>query len=480
MSTRGSSTASFDLRSERGIVDLLAVIRMSLLGTEEKRFLRDLVLAYTQSKGDKGIYDELTERIQQYNLSLELLQNPMGEQKNTASVEVAELAPPTESIEPVRLRSGFSSGRTVPTFTAHVVKEVHKEAVPTVPTAPLRATDVSSVATTPVPVVSSPRTVVEEAVSNPVPLAQSSQSVTTPVSGEGNVYLVRIQEIKSDINQKIGNPVNLVDIDNHVGREYMAALLDAMKAISNGGSPDDAMSRLESAYHAALRLIGSDTNTINRVIPVVPSSQSVSTQIIKPIMPQTPSVPVEEAASIPSVPPAKAVENIAAVLPVPSLNTQTANTPEQVPVPVPTTAVNLEVHSVAEAKPLRNITELPLANEVQTAPAGTDPLFTKEIDDGLDQLLSEWPLFSKSGLFGRGPSRRQHPLFVQLANMPIPLILTGRFEGATPQVMQSISDYMNGWRYEQGLIYDNDESFEHFLRRVIRHIINWQRKKKQA
>jgi hypothetical protein len=103
-------------------------------------------------------------------------------------------------------------------------------------------------------------------------------------------------------------------------------------------------------------------------------------------------------------------------------------------------------------------------------------LFTKEVDEGLNQLLVEWPIFKKSGLFGTGPKGRQHPLFLKLSGLQIPLLLAGRFEGATQEIKQSITDYMNGWRYEQGIIYKQGENFEHYLRRVIRHIIDLQNK----
>jgi hypothetical protein len=39
---------------------------------------------------------------------------------------------------------------------------------------------------------------------------------------------------------------------------------------------------------------------------------------------------------------------------------------------------------------------------------------------------------------------------------------------------------MNGWRYEQGIVYEKDETFERYLRRVIRHIIDLQNKKRGA
>ena len=103
-----------------------------------------------------------------------------------------------------------------------------------------------------------------------------------------------------------------------------------------------------------------------------------------------------------------------------------------------------------------------------------------EVDAGLQQLLSEWSLFKKSGLFGTGPSGREHPLFLKLAPLQLPLLLAGRFEGSTQDIKQSITDYMNGWRYEQGIVYEKNETFEQYLRRVIRHIIDLQNKKRGA
>ena len=66
------------------------------------------------------------------------------------------------------------------------------------------------------------------------------------------------------------------------------------------------------------------------------------------------------------------------------------------------------------------------------------------------------------------------PCLKKLAPLQIPLLLAGRFEGATQEIKQSITDYMNGWRYEQGIVYESGETFEHYLRRVIRHILDLQ------
>ena len=89
-------------------------------------------------------------------------------------------------------------------------------------------------------------------------------------------------------------------------------------------------------------------------------------------------------------------------------------------------------------------------------------------------------MFKKSGLLGTGPKGIEHPLYKKIKDLQIPLLLAGRFDDATKEITQSITDYMNGWRYEQGIIYKQGETFEHYLRRVIRHIIDLQKKKTRS
>jgi hypothetical protein len=138
------------------------------------------------------------------------------------------------------------------------------------------------------------------------------------------------------------------------------------------------------------------------------------------------------------------------------------------------------VQPVAAAAPLMTPQDLPSAAEVKERSGITDPLMDPDVDAGLDQLLSEWALFKKSGIFGTGTKGRQHPLFIKMATLQVPLILSGRFEGATTEIRQSVTDYMNGWRYEQGIIHENEETFEHYLRRVIRHIIDLQTRRRAS
>jgi hypothetical protein len=112
----------------------------------------------------------------------------------------------------------------------------------------------------------------------------------------------------------------------------------------------------------------------------------------------------------------------------------------------------------------------------ETSSVASDPLYTSQVDDGLNQLLTDWTLFKKSGLFGTGAKGMNHPLYLQIKDFQIPLLLAGRFEGATQEIKQSITDYMNGWRYEQGIVYNQGENFDHYLRRVILHILNLHKK----
>jgi hypothetical protein len=142
-----------------------------------------------------------------------------------------------------------------------------------------------------------------------------------------------------------------------------------------------------------------------------------------------------------------------------------------------------QMRSVAKDKLLQDLLRSNREKEIQlketqeqAAIAAMDPIMVPEVTAGLSQLLSEWSLFKSSGFFGTGPSGKEHPLYVTLAPLTLAVVISGRFEGATPLIKQNISDYMNGWRYEEGIVHEHTETFEHYLRRVVLHIIT---KKKQ-
>ncbi len=321
--------------------------------------------------------------------------------------------------------------------------------------------------------------------------------VTAP-SSSVDAALVRIRDIKAAVNQKVGNPVNLVDINNAVGREYMVAMLEAMKRVA-GNTPGDlgaAMARLETAYAAVEAAIAAHgTAAVSTPTPTAPMPEVAKVPVVAPVATPAPVV-AETPASAPTPPVAPEpvyVPPVAPVMPPPVVATPPPPAPAPAPeasryaamaaepVAVPPVQTGFRAASLADDPvALRTPQDLPDPASLASSSVSGDPLFTREVDAGLEQLLSEWVIFKKSGLFGTGPRGREHPLFKALASLSIPIILAGRYDGATPEIRQSITDYMNGWRYEQGIIYEQDETFEHYLRRVIHHIIDLQKRRRQA
>jgi hypothetical protein len=94
-------------------------------------------------------------------------------------------------------------------------------------------------------------------------------------------------------------------------------------------------------------------------------------------------------------------------------------------------------------------------------------LVSPRITQALHELLHEWNIFSSSGFLGMGPSGAEHPLYIRLAPLTMGEIITGRYEGADRKVNNIIHDYVNAWRHEQGIAYTPNETFEHYLRRVV-------------
>lgn len=379
--------------------------------------------------------------------------------------------------------------------------------------------------------------------SAPAPAAPQPENTNTSTQAES---LQRIKEIKSLVNEKVGNPVNLVDINNEVGREYMAALLDAMKKINSGSSAASAMQRLETAYSSVESALkdhdAAEKSAEAKVAPTptltptpetnVPASPQIKSEpAVSPAQSAAPSEPqkapssptfspisVEQTKSIeteqamdsrPIVPltqsepvgqktvpvqptPAPSAQPVAPEVksspeqPSSSWGPETDELPKPAAAPAPieskveqqqvATPTRYQSASLAESPTkLRTPADLPNASALETSSVAGDPLFTKQVDDGLNQLLSDWVLFKKSGLFGTGPKGMSHPLYLKIKDLQIPLLLAGRFEGATQEIKQSVTDYMNGWRYEQGIIYEQGETFDHYLRRVIRHILDLQK-----
>jgi hypothetical protein len=543
------SSLNFDFNSQAGVMSLLASIRTSNLSPADKNELRDLVFLYTNGGGDVSVRIALEQKLVTHKII------PTVSSGASAAVSLAP-AP----VLP------FGSSRPAPVFNPTVVQPAptpiatpaqatvvapQAPVVPLVAVAPAPVAAPVYVAPAPIPVVATPTAVAPQPapvpayvapvtpqpapvsipVAAPAPVAapvvapmpvapvvpvaaapvvpQAIPPVVPPqpapvISAAGVNYLDRIREIKVAVNSKVGNPVNLVDINNEVGREYMNALLDAMKRLSGGaaGGIDIAMQRLETAYKAVEVAVAAHNQAGGAAAFVsVPVPEPTPTPVPVEAAPVV-DIPVVQnytPAPIPTpIPPAPmAPEPIMPVVEIPVPPAPQASTeqtiisdeeaasgfaaplvegPSGFNAPAPT---SVPPPSLASEQKMRTPLDLPDPTSIASSATG-DPLKTREIDDGLEQLLSDWSLFKKSGLFGTGPRGREHPLFKKLSGLQIPLVLAGRFEGSTQEIKQSITDYMNGWRYEQGIIYEQGETFEHYLRRVIKQILDLQKKRKPA
>jgi hypothetical protein len=531
----GVAGVSFDLDSKEGVMQVLAAVRASDLDAAARNDLRDLVFLYSNGGKEPTVRRALEQKIQLHKLV------------PPPPKVTAQPLPPPPTIGKFRSAPTFSVPTPVvvekakepeASFAANPVwkrpEPVASEPVPEQTPTPTQ-TPVTVPTPEPVtPVVDVPPFVVPDPVVESTPVVPPPPPSPAPAAasapgGDNDIYLARIREIKALVNEKVGNPVNLVDINNEVGREYMAALLDAMKKLNGGTSAASAMKRLENAYAAVEETLKNRGNVAPVIEPLMPTSAPQQHPQMAPVIEE--EVPVDVSAPAravdvpvyantspvdlvpapePYIPPAPAPEPIKAPVftpPPPSEPLyQPPAPPEPVAYQVPITQVPPSAPKVTMVEPLGAPAPVPpkpldsqvsyfasLAdfnekpNPTQTAPkpaapmptttASGDPLFSAEVDDGLQQLLVEWSIFKKSGLFGTGPKGREHPLFKKMAPLQIPLLLAGRFEGATQEIKQSVTDYMNGWRYEQGIIYQQNEAFEHYLRRVIRHILDLQRGK---
>jgi hypothetical protein len=449
-----SGKTLFDLDTQAGITAVLLAVRTSELEAAQKNELRDLIFSYTNGGRDQTVKLSLEQKIAFYKLE-------------PSTVVVSKMQPP----EPKRELPTIGTYRSTPSFV--------------VPAAPV-------VAPAPSPVAAPEPEVVKikplfSAQPAPTPAQEESlppaDVVVPPVAmpkADQQQYLERIREIKSLVNEKVGNPVNLVDINNEVGREYMSALLDAMKRINSGMSADGAMQRLEAAYVAVeetLRSVAVEKPSAPSVTPIpttasAPEPMSVYASpepVVQRVPAYEPVVPPPQPQYQPVVQQPTPLEtHVEPVVSTPSYSMSVAPAQPTVHTPTPHTFSSLaDMVQQSHAQ-----SGLPVTPVAPTPLQSGDPLLSAEVEEGLSQLLSEWSIFKKSGIFGTGPKGREHPLYKKMAELQIPLLLAGRFEGATQEVRQSLTDYMNGWRYEQGLIYEKGETFEHYLRRVIRHILD--------
>ncbi len=390
-------------------------------------------------------------------------------------VEVTPVVEPLpESVAPQVATPDFSVVEPLP--SAEPVVPLPEPAV-----MPEATPDFTPATSAPEPVVVPPAAMVVEPAVVPEMPAPEPVSVPEEVpTVAGSDPSARIAEIKRDINARVGNPVNLIDAHNEVGREYMNALLDAMKKMAVGTGQqeiDRAMARLERAYTAVVSALETQASTVETVTEVEETAQETAASV---------GTPPEQATSGWA---SARTDSALAVESQTEVPLQTAETPtvsQEVPSVFPMESVGATaeaasagITSVAKEKQLKELMEartaaMEASEAERMEQVRRDPLMADDVTSGLNQLLAEWKLFKSSGIFGTGPSGHEHPLYKKIAGLTMAAVLAGRYEGASAENKTSISDYMNGWRYEEGITHEPGETFENYLRRVIRHILDKQ------
>ncbi len=534
----------FDVSTEMGVLQLLRHIHNSILSPEQKNEIRDLLFSYKNTNNID--IQKLTSLVKEIDITVV---NGSGEVLPDSDIQSDDIASSQSTVTADKSVLGIS--RPVPTFAKVSGAPTASQKEDFIPVSPHTQPPITSVE---VPVTKS-----EQATQDTPPSVQDTQvpqqntSTSTTVSTEQKHAsiaedtdavtptqqsqsessastsvppLERIKEIKKEVNALVGNPVNLIDVHNEIGREYMNALLDAMKK-NNGGAPEElqeAMLRLENAYTEVKKVIAC---TADQTLPAsAPDEQSTQEKSQSPTPVESdnqtkqsnpePVLHKEELAPNSVSNPVTATASTDQESGFASVHQTHIATKEDVSsdTSAPTTSVPSQVSSVissskasavsdtSKISPMsdaskeevsdtntmmsvakqKQIKDLMLAKKQEAATtqqqrkeaeiASMDPLMTPEVTDGLKQLLSEWSLFKSSGLFGTGPSGIDHPLYKQLSKLNMTAIVAGRFEGASPQIKRSITDYMNGWRYEEGILQEQGELFEHYLRRVIKHILD--------
>jgi len=458
-----------DIANEHDVLKLLRVVRHSQLDEANKNQLRDLVFTLQSDK------EETLLKLSPLLASLPVRLVGITPASDLSDVDANNVPsqPTDDNVAPVP-PIGF--GRLQPVFKispkpAKATKVVPPTPSPTAMATPTvasttepaetLATDQKTTSVKPEPI--APNTSV--AVTPPQKSTTSSPSAeTTPPKDVS----ARINEIKQTVNQQAGNVVHLVENTGDIGREYMDALLGAMKAPAGSAASVEAMNRLETAFSMVC-----ETLTAQSLSP-----KSDETVAANP----TPATPNLEPK--PTVAPA--------VTPKPQTAPQTAPTHKG-----PLAASRLSLASkkrkqepktqeeVAQSEMLRSVASLDSSLARQNritriqAPSPAQPekdnsLMSADVSNGLRQLLQQWKIFSSRSLFGKGVQGVEHPLYQTLKDTSMSLVMFGRYEGSTPEIERDLRNHINGWKFEQGVMYDMTETFEHYLRRVVKTILDKQ------
>ncbi|MCR4286218.1 MAG: hypothetical protein NUW00_04965 [Candidatus Kaiserbacteria bacterium] len=525
-----SVSSPFDLRSWQGLTQVLKVAKESLKESGDYAEFRNLVLQYAQQGGDIEIKKKIDAIIATFGTEQSSTSKQVADKNQTAE----EISSNNEESRPSAVHNGR---RVKPTFNAPPVSEkvIEPAEVPV-------AVEVAPIA----PVQSAVLPEVKEEASSPVmEVVQPVEEADAPKTLEE--YKARITEIKRLVNDKVGNPVSLMNSKDGLGKKYMSALLTALKATSAGGqgNVESAMHDLESAYALVIHEASADEVEVKEVVeeniptfteqlPDVLREEKVDAVVspaIEEELPEPDVVPVESPVEnplpveiIPSIPEEEKIEvgvpeEISVAEPIDRV--EVPQEPErhesfQDSFQKTDDAISAVVGSVHKRKDniddsdplatllvdendgydkwshgsgegaegeLQTASQIRQGNTIESQSVGVSQkssnteayqqqaeLSSPATTALLNNLLQEWSIFSGSGLFGIGPDGLEHPLYIQLAPLTMGEVMAGRWEKVDPKVLRVIKQYVDAWRHEQSITYTLNETFEHYLRRVVQRI----------
>lgn len=361
--------------------------------------------------------------------------------------------------------------------------------------------------------------------------AEAEPVQETPPAAQLSIeeHKARITEIKHSVHTHFGNPAALVDMRSDAGKGYMKALLSALKAVGPGSDADanGAMRELESAYAKLIEENKSHTPipevrevpvraaepalaSIPESIPEVVTPIEISPYEFEPVAAEVPAevlvapkpevtidieeFPTEAVAETIDVPTEIAVEqSVESKFSAKNTLAQLSSRRSEYNAQTTTGASQSVLHDSAittqargaisqNKHTLRGLAKVagdhklgyqPVVNHEEVVVKQSE-LVSEEITSALRTLLHDWSLFAGSGLFGTGPSGIEHPLYQQLAPLSMGEVIAGRWNHSDPKVTKTIKEYVDAWRHEQGIAFTTNETFEHYLRRVIQRILKRQ------
>ncbi len=260
-------------------------------------------------------------------------------------------------------------------------------------------------------------------------------------------------------------------------REYMAELLairDALGSSNTASDPSALRLRIDSlrekakVVQAAVGDVGSATAL--RQPAAVPVQTSVETTPSEPIRETPHSIEAEASLSPEPTPESVSVPVVAAPLPVATDIPQVPfePTPEldsaEIPAPLPTV-----VAGPTPAPDTNDQTSIPESAPIPATPSSeVDPLHTREVDAGLTDLLTRW--LGTTGFLGFGDSGMKHPEWIIMKTLMVDDVLVDdgtRPAGLRPDTYKNLGENIRAWRSAYGLMVEDRELVEHFIRRVV-------------